>query len=161
MQKLNHFKLLPYAIWVLLLGACQNQAVFEQNIDIPNNAWLKNEPVHIIMPTPTDSAADYYRLVINLRNTEDYAYRNIFFFITTIAPNGAGLCDTVQYELAGERGKWLGKVGKYWVDHRLLYRSRIRFPQEGDYRFSIQHGMRADTLQGIGAIGLRLEKMKE
>ena len=161
MQRFSHFKLLSYVLWALLFGACQNQAVFEQNVDIPNSAWQKNEPVHITMPTPADSTADYYRLVINLRNAEDYAYRNIFFFITTTAPDGANLRDTLQYELANERGKWLGKIGRYWIDHRLLFRSRIRFPQEGDYLFSIQHGMRADTLHGIGAIGLRLEKMKE
>ncbi|MDR0295770.1 MAG: gliding motility lipoprotein GldH, partial [Prevotellaceae bacterium] len=145
MQRLS-FHLLPYA-FVFLLVSCQNRALFEQNLDIPNSAWLKNTLTHITISTPIDSTADYYRLVINLRNTEDYAYRNIFFFITATAPDGASLRDTVQYELANERGKWLGKVGKYWIDHRLLYRSRIRFPQQGDYRFSIQHGMRADTLQ--------------
>jgi len=161
MPRLNHFYFLPYALCALLFVSCQNRVVFEQTFDIPNSAWQKNISANITMPAPPDTTADYYRLVINLRNTEDYAYRNIFFFITATAPDGSSLCDTMQYELANERGKWLGKVGRYWVDHRLLYRSRIRFPQQGDYRFSIQHGMRADTLRGIGAIGLRLEKMKE
>ena len=159
MQRHSHF--LFCALCALIFISCQNQAVFEENVNIPNSAWSKNALVHISMNTPTDSLADYYRLVINLRNSEDYAYRNIFFFITTTAADGACIRDTVEYELANERGRWLGKIGRYWIDHRLLYRSQIRFPQQGIYQFGIQHGMRADTLSGIGAIGLRLEKMKK
>ncbi|MCL2098580.1 MAG: gliding motility lipoprotein GldH [Bacteroidales bacterium] len=159
MQRLSY--LLSCALCAFLLLSCRNPAAFEEIVTIPNSAWSKEALVQISIPAPPDSITDYYRLIINLRNTEDYAYRNIFFFITATAPDGACLRDTIEYELAGERGKWLGKTGRYWIDHRLLYRSRVRFPQQGDYSFSIQHGMRADTLQGIGAIGLRLEKMKE
>ena len=159
MQRHNHFLFCALCAFIFL--SCQNQAVFEENVNIPNSAWSQNALVHISMDTPSDSLADYYRLVINFRNTEDYAYRNIFFFIMATAPDGACIRDTVEYELANERGRWLGKIGRYWIDHRLLFRSHIRFPQQGNYQFSIQHGMRADTLQGTGAIGLRLEKMKE
>jgi len=157
MQRFN----LLCALCAFLFISCQNQAIFEEYVNIPNNAWPKNALIHIGMDTPPDSIAAYYRLVINLRNSEDYAYRNIFFFITTTSPDGTCRRDTIEYELANERGQWLGKVGRYWIDHRLLYRSRIRFPQQGSYRFGIAHGMRADTLQGIGAVGLRLEKMKD
>jgi gliding motility-associated lipoprotein GldH len=35
----------------------------------------------------------------------------------------------------------------------------VIFTHTGNYEFSIRHGMRADTLPGIGAVGLRLESV--
>jgi len=156
----RHFYL-PCTLCLLLLAACQHQVVFEEHVDMLNSAWDKDTPAHLTMPAPPDSVAGYYRLVLSFRHGEGYAYRNIFFFVTTTAPDGTKLRDTLQYELANEHGRWLGKIGRYWIDHQLLYRSRIRFPQQGDYQFSIRHGMRVDTLYEVGAVGLRLEKMKD
>lgn len=158
---IRRYVYLPCALCLLIFVSCQEQVIFEQNVDILDCAWDKDTPAYLTIAAPPDSVAGYYRLAINFRHTEDYPYRNIYFFITTTAPDGANLRDTVQYELANEHGRWLGKIGRYWIDHRLLYRSRIRFPQQGDYLFGIQQGMRADTLYGAGAVGLRLEKMKD
>ncbi len=157
-----HFlSFLSYTLLGLLLLSCQDTVVGEKNVDLPESAWAKDALAHISMDAPNENTANDYRLIINLRHSEDYPYRNIFLFITTTAPDGAAIRDTVEYELANESGQWLGKVGRYWIDHRLLYRSHIRFPQQGEYQFGIQQGMRADTLYGIGAVGLRLEKMKD
>lgn len=154
-NKCTAFYLLLFYLFPLLFTSCGDVAVFEQQVVLPENAWAKDGVVHVTVPAP--DTMNYYNLDITLRNAENYPYRNIYLFITTTAPNGTTLCDTVQYELADERGKWLGKKGRYWYDHRLLYRSQTRFIQPGDYRFGIRHGMRADHLQGIGAVGIRVE----
>ncbi len=151
---LSTLYLLPFTMY--LLSACSDPVLFEQKTDLPNSKWSKEGIVHVTLPV-TDSL-NYYNLILTLRNAENYPYRNIFLFVTTTAPNGAMMRDTVQYELADERGQWLGKSGRHWIDHRLLYRSNTRFIQAGDYQLSIQHGMRNDTLQGVGAVGLRVEK---
>ncbi len=143
----------------LFLTACSDPAVFEQHVDLPENAWPKDGIVHITVPAP--DTLNYFNLDLIIRNAENYPYSNIYLFVTTTAPNGATQRDTVQYALADERGNWLGKNGRHWSDHRLRYRSHTRFIQSGDYRFAVQHGMRSDTLQGIGAVGLRIEDITD
>jgi gliding motility-associated lipoprotein GldH len=138
-----------------LFSSCDTPPVFEQNVNLPDNKWPKDGLAHIIVPV-TDSTR-FYSIILNIRNSDDYPYRNIHLFVSATAPNGATACDTVQYELADNQGSWLGREGNYWNDHRLLYRSSVMFANTGEYQFSIQHGMRADTLVGIGAVGLRIE----
>jgi gliding motility-associated lipoprotein GldH len=138
--------------------ACANPAIFEENIDLPNYQWLKNRPVHITVPAPDTS--DTYSIILNIRNNDDYPYRNIYLFVHAVSTTGDTVRDTVQYELADSHGNWLGKHGSYWIDHRLLYRSQVMFTGTGNYEFNIYHGMRADTLKGIGAVGIRIELQK-
>jgi gliding motility-associated lipoprotein GldH len=40
-----------------------------------------------------------------------------------------------------------------------MYRSNVFFPNSGDYKISIQQGMRVNVLEGISDVGLRVEKM--
>jgi gliding motility-associated lipoprotein GldH len=139
----------------LAFTACGTPPKFEENVNLHGDQWLKDSVVHIAVPI-TDST-EIYSLVLNLRNNNDYPYRNIYLFIEATSPTGLVMTDTVQYELADAQGQWLGKRGNFWVDHRLRYRSQVMFTDTGNYDFCIRHGMRADTLQGIGAVGLRLE----
>ncbi len=146
---------LLFIIHCSLFIACSTPPCYEQQVAFPDARWPREGIAHLSLPV--SDSLKYYKLILTLRNTDDYPFSNIYFFVTATAPNGQVQTDTVQYELADQRGNWLGKTGSHWCDHRLLYRSQVRFQQTGDYQFSIRHGMRADTLQGIGAVGLRVE----
>jgi gliding motility-associated lipoprotein GldH len=122
---------------------------------------MKDSAINVTLPVIDTLGA--YAIIVNLRNNNDYPFRNIHLFVDVTAPDGEFARDTMEYELSDVHGKWLGKRGNYWIDHRLLYRPVVRFTDTGNYVFGIRHGMRADTLTGIGAVGLRLEllDMKE
>jgi gliding motility-associated lipoprotein GldH len=70
------------------------------------------------------------------------------------------VCDTVEYRLTDDQG-WDKKTGGKWIDSRLEFRTDVRFRQSGDYRFHIAHLMRHEKLPGVGAIGVRVERLEE
>ena len=95
---------------------------------------------------------------INVRNTTDYPFSNLYLFIKTIYPDGKVAMDTIQLQLADKSGKWLGKgIGKL-RDNQVLLMKDIRFPYTGKYVFEISQAMRVNKLKGIKDIGMRISK---
>ena len=153
MKSGNKFSL--FFITGCLFAACTAPATFEQHVKLHDDQWMKDSTINITVPITDTLGA--YDIIIGLRNNNDYPFRNIHLFVDVVSPAGVAACDTVEYELSDVQGRWLGKRGSYWIDHRLLYRPAVMFTDTGSYAFGIRHGMRADPLQGIGAVGLRLE----
>lgn len=52
------------------------------------------------------------------------------------------------------QGKGMGDI----YDNQILSLSSVKFPQKGEYIFSIQQYMRQDPLPDIMSIGIRVEK---
>jgi gliding motility-associated lipoprotein GldH len=93
-----------------------------------------------------------------VRNTSLYPMSNLYLFITTIAPSGHSIRDTVEVILADEKGKWLGSgLGDIW-DLQQLYKENVRFAQQGRYIFEYEQAMRTEKLPFILDVGLRVEK---
>jgi gliding motility-associated lipoprotein GldH len=95
-----------------------------------------------------------------IRTGSDYPFRNIFLFVTASSPDGKSITDTLEYELADEKGNWFGKGSGDVHELNLPYRSNVFFPLKGNYVFKIQHGMRTVDLKGVYDIGVRIEKIK-
>ena len=102
--------------------------------------------------------AHKYNFYINIRNTTNYNYSNVFFFIKTEFPNGQYSLDTVEVFVADLDGNWLGKGMGDNKDIQILFRKRGRFPMSGNYNISFEHAMRKEDLVGIKALGIRIEK---
>lgn len=97
-------------------------------------------------------------MYVNLRNSVDYSYSNIWLFLTIKPPKGQTVADTVEFVLADPSGKWFGNGYGKLRDNKLLYRRNVYFPATGVYTITVQHGMRTETLEGIYDVGIRLEK---
>ena len=149
-------------ILILLVGfiflSCDPDRVYEKNIRIPDGIWDRNNPVYfevIVQDTITP-----YNLYINIRNTGLYPFSNLYLFITTTAPSGHSVKDTVEIILADEKGKWLGEgLGDIW-DLQRLYKQNVRFAQKGLYMFEYEQAMRMEKLPFILDAGLRVEKAR-
>ncbi len=143
---------------IALLCSCDPDCVYEKNIRIPDGIWDKDAPVRfevIIRDTITP-----HNIYINVRNTGMYPVSNLYLFITTTAPSGHSIKDTVQVILADEKGKWLGKgLGDIW-DMQRLYKKNVRFAQKGMYIFEYEQAMRMKKLPFILDVGLRVEKSR-
>jgi len=155
-------KMNDYRKWLLALlitaTACVNLNVYEKYEAIPGTKWPNNKIFRFeYLSTDTVSSKN---VEINLRHNDFYKYNNIYLFVTTIAPDGKNLKDTVEFTLANAEGKWVGSgVGNIY-DLRMFYKHNIRFGQEGKYIFYIQHGMRETILKDITDIGIRIENAK-
>lgn len=150
-------------IFVLVITACADKNyVFEQNIEIPNAEWVVTDKA--ILTVDISDTVSQHSFYINVRNTEQYPYRNLYVFVKTIFPNEKSSRDTVGIVLADATGKWVGSGSGFLnssqhLTNTIMYQYNKRFPISGKYIFEIEQAMREDTLIGIQNIGLKIEKM--
>lgn len=144
-------------LMVFIIYACGKNILYTDSVTIPENNWnISNVPEFIYGSSDTLTKTN---VSFTIRTGSDYPFRNIFLFVTTTSPDGISITDTLEYELADERGNWYGKGPGDIHELNLPYRSNVFFPLKGDYIFRIQHGMREKDLKGIYDFGIKIEKL--
>jgi len=126
-------------IIISLLTACNSDLLYIDSVTMPDQTFT----------------SDVY---FTIRTGSDYPFRNIYLFVTTKAPDGKSMTDTLEYYLADEKGNWFGRGSGEVHELNLPYRSNIYFPRKGNYDFSIRHGMRTVDLKGVYDFGIRIQK---
>jgi gliding motility-associated lipoprotein GldH len=140
----------------LLITACDPARVYEKNIKIPDGIWHRDYIARFDLLV--EDTINSHNLYVNVRNASLYPKSNLYLFITTIAPSGHSVRDTVEIILADEKGKWMGSgLGDIW-DLQQLYKENVRFAQRGKYSFEYEQAMRTEKLPFILDVGLRVEK---
>lgn len=146
-------------ISAVLLGSCDRSRVFDKNKDVDQEGWIKEDFVKF--EVDIKDSLQPYNVFVNVRNTTEYNYSNIYFFIRTLVPGGQEAADTINCWLAQPDGKWLGSgMGKY-RDSQIPLLINVRFPRAGKYVFELEQAMREEKLKGIAAVGIRVEKAKQ
>ncbi len=138
----------------LALGACSNNAIYQQSKDLPNGIWEKDSAA--VLPCYMSDSTGRYDVLIDLRNGTDYPYENLWLFVNLYNPKGEVFRDTLEcmiYDFDG-RPMGSGSGGKHHLAIQFL--SGIQFQPAGKYKFEIIQGMRTDTLVGISDIGVRI-----
>ena len=152
----NRGKLL-IPLFFLIITACGRNILFTDSVTMPDKTWqLSNIPEFSYEVNDTVSKTN---VSFTIRTGSDFPFRNIFLFVTAISPDGKSITDTLEYELADEKGNWYGKGSGDVHELNLPYRSNVFFPLKGPYIFKIQHGMRIGDLKGVYDLGLRIEKL--
>ena len=146
-----------FSIAVLfMLAGCDPNRVYEENRDIGNEMWDVKERAAFDFDIPDTTTA--YNLYFNVRNTDDFPYRNLFVFSHISFPNGKQGIDTVELPLTNPDGSWVGSGQGDLHDCRLIFRRNVRFPVAGRYHLEVEQAMRMQLLPGIRNIGIRIEK---
>jgi gliding motility-associated lipoprotein GldH len=154
---INRFSLVLILTSLILLPSCNRNVVYTDSVVMPEKTWnLLNIPVFNILITDTLNSNN---VIFNIRTGSSYPFRNIYLFVTTTSPNGKSITDTLQYNLADEKGKWYGKGFGDIHELDLPYKSNVYFPVKGTYQFKIQHGMRIEDLKSVYDFGVRIEKI--
>ena len=150
-----------FAISVLILCGCDSQRVFEQNINIENRKWPKDDIKHFEFEI-TDIAQPY-NIYYNIRNSVAFPFHNLFLTYSLEDSTGNKLISELQNmslfdEKTGEPlGQGLGDI----FDLQVLSVESYTFDQTGKYTFSVQQFMRRDTLPEILSIGIRVEQLQD
>jgi len=148
--------LLLFCFFAVIVFACNSGRLYENNLTIPKANWdIKNSLIYEVDMTDTISL---FNVLINVRHMGNYPYSNLFLFVTIKAPEGNSVCDTVEFTLADNKGKWYGKGLGDIYDIRKMYKKNSRFRQQGKYVFKIEQAMRLQQLPGICDAGIRIEK---
>lgn len=136
---------------LFLLISCGEDSVFEENLSLENQAWNVDQAASFEFSI--DETNEYYDIFVNLRNTDDYLYSNLYLFTTMYFPNDRIAVDTLECTLADSQGKWFGSGFGGVHEHKILLSKNKAFPLSGDYRVEIRHAMREDELRGISDVG--------
>ena len=161
-------KLLALFLTAVLLVSCESDTVFSE-VKAMEGHWGAEEVVEFKIPQ-LDSLKKY-NLFLNIRNTNDYKYNNLFLIVNMNFPNGKTVTDTLEYRMANPDGSWMGQGIGAVKENKLWYRgykSPFKFSETGDYNVNIQHAMRKNgdingvvNLEGITDIGFRVENAQE
>ncbi|NRD18474.1 gliding motility lipoprotein GldH [Winogradskyella eckloniae] len=164
----KHKSLFLVVISCLFIASCDSNAVFDEYQSVPNE-WNKDAIISFNFKAP--DTINNYNLYVNLRNTNDYAFSNLFLLVELNYPNGKAVKDTLEYKMAAPNGELLGtgftdiKENKLWFRG---YKTPFAFKEVGEYTVSIQHAMRnngdvngVENLKGITDIGFRVEQAQK
>ena len=140
---------------VFIISSCANNSIYDHNQEL-NSPWMAEQKAEFDFTiSDTLSAFDFY---INIRNTTEYNYSNLYLFIKTNFPDGRYAIDTAEIFLADKQGKWLGSGIGEIKDNQILFRKHGRFPMKGQYKITFEQAMRKVELQGIKSVGIRIVK---
>lgn len=147
--------------------SCDSNRIYDEYKSVPNQ-WHKDSIIsfNVIPPDSTNN----YNLFVNLRNTNEYKFSNLFLIVEMDYPNGKIVKDTLEYKMADPSGKFLGTGFTDVKENKLWYKGHEKpfvFSEMGEYKIQIQHAMRQngqvngiENLEGITDIGFRIEKAK-
>lgn len=145
-----------------IMVSCDSNRVYDEYKSVPNS-WHKDSIVSFKV-NPPDSL-NRYNLFVNLRNTNDYKYNNLFLIVEMVFPHGKTIKDTLEYKMADPTGELLGSGMTDIKENKLWYKENVIFNEAGDYKVNIQHAMRENgkvngviDLEGITDVGFRIER---
>jgi gliding motility-associated lipoprotein GldH len=157
MKTIRNIALFVAGALLISLASCDKSQVYEKSRPL-DNVWSKDSLARF--EVNINDTLSTHSVYVTMRNNSSYPYSNVYLFVTTVAPSGAYVRDTMECILADESGRWLGKgFSKYW-DNRFAMRKNVKFPEKGTYTFTIQQGMRLEELPGIHDVGIRIERVK-
>ncbi|WP_418508872.1 gliding motility lipoprotein GldH [Corallibacter sp.] len=154
--------LLACFIVAITIVSCDSKSVYDVYKSVPNT-WHKDSVISFKI-SPPDSIKPY-NLFVNLRNTNDYKYKNLFLIVEMNFPHGKKVKDTLEYEMAKPNGELLGTGFTDIKENKLWYKEGVVFNESGEYTVNIQQAMRENgkvngvvELEGITDVGFRVEK---
>lgn len=154
--------LIFWCIVFLSLASCDSKRVYDEYQTVPK-VWNKNEVISFTVKAPDSTKP--YNLFVNLRNTSDYKYSNLFLIVEMNFPYGKTLRDTLEYKMTAPDGTFLGTGFGSVKENKLWYKEGVVFNEGGEYTVNIQHVMResgkvdgVENLEGITDVGFRIEK---
>lgn len=147
---------------LLFLISCNSNTVFSET-EFLDGHWGDKEVVEFKLPQ-LDSLKRY-NLFINVRNTNDYKYNNLFLIVSMNFPYGKTVVDTLEYRMANADGTWIGEGIGNVKDNKLWYKEGVRFVEDSIYTISLTHAMRKNgevegvkKLEGISDVGVSVEE---
>lgn len=144
--------------------SCDSNTVFSDTKAMDGH-WGAAETV--VFTLPELDSLKKYNLFLNIRNTNEYKYNNLFLIVSMEFPQGKTITDTLEYRMANPDGSWMGHGIGNLKENKLWYKENVQFVEEGSYRVNIGHAMRnngsiegVSKLEGISDVGFSIEASK-
>jgi gliding motility-associated lipoprotein GldH len=143
----------------VMLAACDKSRVYEKNYDFDNRLWLVNNTPSFEFEISDTTLR--YNLYCDLRNTVSFPYSRLFINYSlqdsTGLPLQKRLIETLLFDRSTGKPEGSSGLGDIY-DQQIPLDKQFRFPRAGKYSVKFQQYMRTDSLEGVLAVGLRIEK---
>lgn len=150
-----------FFLLAMVFAACDETRVYDKNHDFEERFWLVSDTA--IFDFDISDTTQHYNLYCNVRNSVAYPYSRLFLNYYLGDSTGKVIRKNLAqtYLFDQKTGKPMGTSGLGDIyDQRVLLLNNYDFPYQGKYKVWFEQYMRKDTLEGILAIGLRVEKTK-
>jgi gliding motility-associated lipoprotein GldH len=152
-------KLVVFFCVVLMIAACSDNRLYEDYVDFDDRFWAVSEQPGFEFEIADPAAT--YGLYCNVRIAEAYPYSDFNFRYTLSDSTGNVLNKQLVVKDVFDRksGKPFGESGLGDIyDHQVELLKDYSFKSPGKYKITLEQFMRTDSLQGVLAVGVRVEK---
>lgn len=144
--------------FLLLLSSCSSTSVFEKVVVQSEEGWHSDSILTFTFTVPEDGHYDLYYIV---KNRTDYPFSNLYLkydFRGETSQGAKGLQEIMLFHpVTGKPyGKGLGGI----MEHKF-YAFQHKELHQGEHQLLLQHYMRQQVLNGVLAIGIRLDQTSE
>ena len=146
------------AVTIMAVGqSCTQIELHESHYVIKNAQWSKSDTATGSFIIEDSNAT--YNISIIVRHRDKYAFNNIWLSIGLSAPGDTLNTQKINVPLGTDATGWHGTgFNDIWEVRSTLTGLPQRFKKTGTYKYSINQIMRADQLQHVMSIGLRIER---
>lgn len=144
------------ALFFSLLAACENNFLIEKKLPVQGENWTYADSLRFEFEV-TDTSK-LYNLFVDFDHASSFPTENIYVRIGTVFPSGKRLLKQRSFLLAGPTGDWLGDCSSGKCSIRIPLQESTFFQETGKYTLIFEQWMRQDSLPGVRAVGLAVEK---
>lgn len=155
---MKNYQFFLLVIILFSFSACDENRVYERNIDFKGNDWYVDSVVSFSFDVTEVSSK--YNLLINVRNAISYPFANLYIKYSVVNSKDKVIeSKLLRLPLFDKKsgkpyGEGLGDI----FDHKFLLMKAHQFQDTGTYKVNIKQYMRQDPLPFVMSVGLRVEK---
>ena len=142
----------------LILISCNTSVIYDQK-QLVNDPWKYGDQLSFEYEV-TDTVPAY-NMIITIGHLPSFSYENIYLSTTTKFPDGTSTNTPVSFQLADNRGMWIGKCSGEKCSTEIEMSSGAFFKSMGKYVLIFDQFSREDSLTGIQSIGITVQKTKK
>lgn len=151
------FRLICLIYIALAITSCKEKVLFEEEKTIPGGVWTYRDTLDFSFSVVDTS--ELYNMYVDFEHADTFPNQNVYVKLRTLFPDGKRLSKTRSFDLFDVQGASAGTCsgGKCRV-HALL-QDNAYFNRPGNYTITLEQFMRRDSVAGIRAVGLVIEKV--
>jgi gliding motility-associated lipoprotein GldH len=153
----NSKLILILTIGLVVFSSCETKPYYDKTYSFKGKTW--NQRLKPEFVVPVEQTNQYFDFIIAIRTTTDYKFNNLWIYLNTTTPNNKKGRDPFQIRVANNDGTWRGTKTGTVVENQLLFKRR-KFPEKGNYKFTIEQAITEKTVGEILDIGLRVIPVK-
>lgn len=142
-------------IWVLLgLIGCKDQPLLDKNEVITERRWFREQQPEFRVEVTDPTIA--YDVFVNIRNSLEYQFTDLFLEVQQKKTDSSSVTYAVKIKMTNRQGLWTGQGSGSIYTQQVRFLNNYHFPDTGTYSFKIKQNMRANPVEGINDVGIRI-----